>query len=427
MGVRVIQMIRFYNGRVLTFADEMKVTENEVWTDGGKIVYVGSQKSEMPEFEREINLNGDLLIPGFKNAHTHSAMTFLRSRADDMPLDKWLNEQVFPNEAKLTDEMVYVMTKLAIMEYLSSGITASFDMYFHNDVYVKANIESGFRTVICSAMNNFDADITNIEREYLKFNSCHELIGYSLGFHAEYTTCMERMQYIADLVQKYKAPMFVHSAETKSEVEGCIERYGITPTQLFESMGMYDYGGGGYHCVWFSDEDIEIFKKRGLWAVLNPASNLKLASGIAPVCKFLDNGINLAIGTDGPASNNALDMFREMYLVTALQKYRENDASACDANKVLEMACVGGARAMGLDDCDDIAVGKKADLVVINLHRPNMHPINNITKNLIYSGSKENVRLTMINGKVLYEDGIFRIGEDPEYIYREADKIVEAL
>lgn len=420
-------MIRFYNGRVLSFANGTEITNDEVWTDGGAICYVGPKKTETPQFDRQIDLKGDLLIPGFKNAHTHSAMTFLRSMADDMPLDRWLTEQVYPKEAKLSPDMLYVMTKLAIMEYLSSGITSSFDMYFHNDAYVKANIDSGFRTVICGAMNNFDKDYTELEREYLRFNNTHELISYRLGFHAEYTTCLERMEYVASLAQKYKAPVFVHSSETKSEVAGCVERHGTTPTALFDRLGIYDYGGGGFHCVYMSEEDIEIFKRRGLWAVLNPASNLKLASGIAPVTRFLSEGINLAIGTDGAASNNALDFFREMYLVTALAKYRESDASVCDANRVLEMACVGGARVMGLDDCDCIAVGKKADLAVISLARPNMHPLNNISKNIVYAGSKENVRLTMVNGRILYENGEFFIGEDAEKIYAEADKISESV
>lgn len=420
-------MIRFYNGRVLSFINGTEITNDEVWTDGGSICYVGPEKTEMPQFEREVDLKGDLLLPGFKNAHTHSAMTFLRSMADDMPLDRWLNEQVYPREAKLSPDMLYVMTKLAIMEYLSSGITSSFDMYFHNDAYVKANVDAGFRTVICGALNNFDSDPTALEREYLHFNDCHELISYRLGFHAEYTTSLERMEYVASLTHKYKAPMFVHSSETKSEVQGCIERHGVTPTVLFDRLGMYDYGGGGFHCVYMSDEDIDIFKRRRLCVVLNPASNLKLASGIAPVMRFLSEGIELAIGTDGAASNNALDFFREMYLVTALAKYREADASVCDANRVLEMACVGGAKAMGLNDCDCIAPGKKADMTVINLHRPNMHPLNNISKNIVYAGSKENVRLTMVNGKILYENGEFFIGEDTEKLYAEADKISKAV
>ena len=415
-------MIRFYNGRVLTFAGGVKVTEAEVWTDGGAIAYVGGTADERPVFEREIDLHGDVVMPSFKNAHTHSAMTFLRSYADDLPLNDWLYKRVFPLEAKMTPEAVYVMTRLAILEYLSSGITASFDMYYHNDAYVQANIDSGFRTVICSALNDFDKDPENIEREFLKFNDCGEYIGYRLGIHAEYTTGMERMKYASDLVHKYKAPFFTHNSETKAEVDGCIERHGMTPTELFESLGMFDYGGGGYHCVWMSESDIEIFRRRGLWAVTNPASNLKLASGIAPLGRMREGGVRLALGTDGAASNNALDMFREMYLASALQKYLCGDAAAMGADAVLAMACVGGAEAMGLSCCDDLAAGKKADLIVIDLHRPNMQPENNLVNHLVYSGSKENVRLTMVNGRILYENGEFFIGEKPEDIYRRANE-----
>ena len=420
-------MIRFFNGKTLRFGGGMSITEDEVWVDGGSIVHVGPAPEAMPAFQRQIDLKGDLLIPGFKNAHTHTAMTFLRSLADDMPLDKWLSEQVWPNEAKLTGEAVYCFTRLGIMEYLSGGITSAFDMYVKNDYYAQACIDAGFRTVICSGLNNFDADIENIEREYLKFNRLHELVSYTLGIHAEYTTSMERMEYMASLAEKYQAPCYMHCAETKNEVEGCIQRYGLTPPLLLDKVGLFRYGGGGFHCTWMSDEDLALFARKGLWAITNPASNLKLASGIAPISRMQRAGVKLAIGTDGAGSNNALDMFREMYLVTALQKYAENDASACPADTVLEMACVGGARAMGLACCDDIVPGKKADLAVIDLHRPNMQPLNNIGKNLVYAGSRENVRLTMVNGKVLYENGQFFIGEEPERIYAEANDFLRRL
>ena len=178
------------------------------------------------------------------------------------------------------------------------------------------------------------------------------------------------------------------------------------------------------HCVWCTKADLKILKRHNVSPVHNPSSNMKLGSGFAPIPALLAEGVNVALGTDGAASNNALDMFREMYLVTALQKYLLGDATACDAEKVLEMACVGGARAMGLDCCDDIAVGKKADLIVIDLSRPNMQPIHNIEKNLVYSGSKENVRLTMVNGRVLYENGSFFIGAEPERIYARANEIM---
>ena len=420
-------MIRFYNGRVLRFAPVMRVTEDEVWTDGGRICRVGPAPDELPAFERQIDLNGDLLIPGFKNAHTHTAMTFLRSCADDMPLNDWLYKQVFPHEAKLTPEMLYDFTSLGILEYLSSGVTASFDMYFHNDAYAAANIDCGFRTVICSALNNFDRDVENIEREYLKFNALHELVSYRLGIHAEYTTSMERMQYMVSLAHKYREPCFAHLCETKAEVDGCVERYGMTPPQLLDSIGFFDYGGGGFHCVWMSEDDIALFARKRLWAVTNPCSNLKLASGIAPLDELRAAGVPMAIGTDGAASNNALDFFREMYLASVLQKVRRFDAAAGGADAVLEMACVGGARAMGLDDCDDIAPGKRADLVVIDLQRPNMQPLHNVPRNLVYAGSKENVRLTMVNGRVLYENGEFFVGGDPAALYARVNAHVREM
>ena len=176
-----------------------------------------------------------------------------------------------------------------------------------------------------------------------------------------------------------------------------------------------------------SDNDLEIFKRRGLWVVTNPGSNTKLASGIADITKMLGNNINLAIGTDGAASNNALDMFREMYLVTGLQKLALDDASACLAEEVLKMATVGGARAMGLYDSDVLAVGKKADLIMIDLKKPNMQPINNIVKNIVYSGSKQNIKLTMINGKVLYNDGKYFLDESEQDIYDRANELAQNI
>ncbi len=425
-------MIRFYNAKILTM-DSMdsegnfNIKEGELWTDADKISYIGEKQTFGGPFEREIDLKGNLLMPGFKNAHTHSPMTFLRSYADDLPLQSWLFDKVFPMEAKLNADYVYELTKLAILEYLTSGITASFDMYYEPDAYVNANIEMGFRTVLCGAVNDFKESLEAMEGYYNKFNSINPLISYQLGFHAEYTTGKERLAAIGELARSLHAPVFAHNSETSSEVLGCIERYGQTPTELFDSLGHFEYGGGGFHCIYLSENDMNIFKKRGLWAVTNPASNLKLASGIAPISKMQKMGINLAIGTDGPASNNALDMFREMYLVTALQKIKESDAAACPANSVLSMAASGGAYAMGLLDCDCLSVGKQADIIAIDLNKPNMQPLNNITKNIVLSGSKQNVKLTMVAGKILYENGEFFVGEEPEKIYEKANKIINSM
>lgn len=421
-------MIRFKNGRLLSMNGSASVTNDEVWVDGDKIVFVGKPSDEQLKntaFDKEYDLDGDIVMPSFKNAHTHSAMTFLRSYADDMPLQKWLFEQVFPQEAKLTGEDVYWFTKLAILEYLTSGVTASFDMYFELEDYFKANVESGFRTVMCGAVSGDKSNIERLEDNYLKYNGRDPLVSYRLGFHAEYTAEYELMQAVGELAKKYKAPVSVHNSETAKEVRECIEKYGKTPTQLFDSLGIYDHGGAGFHCVHFSDEDMDIFREKGVYAVSCPGSNSKLASGIAPICRMKEKGVKIALGTDGAASNNCLDMFREMFLMTALQKLSCDDASACPAEWVLEAACTGSAKAMGLDNCDRIAEGKQADLIVIDLKKPNMQPINNAAKNIVYSGSKQNVKLTMCAGKVLYENGVFHVGEDEQRIYARCGELIE--
>ena len=238
---------------------------------------------------------------------------------------------------------------------------------------------------------------------------------------------MELMEKIAAMVHKYKAPFFTHNSETLPEVEGCIERWGKTPTELWASLGAYDYGGGGYHMVHMSEHDFEICREKKLTVVTNPASNIKLASGIAPVGRFLKEGIPVAIGTDGAGSNNCLDMFREMFLVSGLAKVTDHDAASVDGVGVLKMATVNGALAMGLKDSDVLAEGKYADLIMIDLRQPNMQPIHNIPKNIVYSGSKQNVVMTMVAGKILYDHGSFDIGAEPEELYVKANEIAKRL
>lgn len=418
---------RLYNARILTMADGTEPIWGEIWIENDKITYVGAEKPTEIHWDVERNVCGNLILPGFKNAHTHSAMTFLRSYADDLPLHDWLNTQVFPMEAKLNEDLIYHLSKLAILEYLTSGITANFDMYLTPDSIVQASIDCGFRTVLTGAVNDFSQSAALIGEWYQKYNGYHPLISFELGFHAEYTTSRDILEDLAALAALYRAPVYTHNSETASEVQSCVEKTGMTPTQYLDSLHLFDYGGGGYHCVHITPEDIEIFKQRGISVITNPASNLKLASGIAPIQALLDAGVNLAIGTDGPASNNCLDMFREMFLTTALAKVRENDASAVDANAVLRMATVGGAKAMRLTDCETLTPGSQADLIVLDLNQPNMQPLNNINKNIVYSGSKQNVVLTMVAGKILYENGQFDVGEDPASIYAKANEITAQL
>lgn len=423
-----MEKLRFYNANILSVKD-MTISSGELHTCGDTITYVGSNPPK-GDFTREINLCGNLIMPSFKNAHTHSAMTFLRSYADDMSLNDWLFKQVFPMEDKLTPDDIYDLTKLAALEYFSGGTTACFDMYFHPDRVEQCAIDTNMRLVLCGAVSggdnqaDYDSALSRLDDYLTRFNGKNPLVSFKMGFHAEYTTHISILKGIAELAKKYKQPVYTHNSETANEVQGCIERHGKTPTALFEELGIYDFGGGGFHCVHMTEEDLEIFKRRGLWVVTNPCSNSKLASGIAPLYKMYNMGINLAIGTDGPASNNALDMFREMYLASVLQKIRENDAAAMPADAVLKMAVSGSALAMGLTDCDELSEGKKADIAVIDLDQPNMQPLNNTVKNIVFAGSKSNVKMTVSNGVVVYENGEFPT-LDKEKIFAKANEIIE--
>ncbi len=420
--------IRLYNARILTMED-FNIIHGELWVSDGKIIRVGDNiiDNYMMAWDEEIDCENNLLMPGFKNAHAHAPMTFLRSYADDLPLQEWLYNKVFPAEAKLDADDIYHLSKVAILEYLTSGITSSFEMYYHPESISKASTELGYRTVLCSsAIGDIGANRYNLyklEEEYVKYNDYNPLISYKLGFHGEYTTSREFIESIGVLSNKYKAPVYMHSQETANEIKTCIDKYNISPTKLFEECGLFEYGGGCFHMVYSDEEDINILKKHNISVVTNPASNMKLASGIAPISKYVDNEINVAIGTDGPASNNCLDMFREMFLVTGLQKLLHKDAASMSAENVLKMATVNGSIAMGLNKCDTLSLYKTADIIMIDLNRPNMQPINNIVKNIVYSGSKDNIKMTMINGQILYRDGKFANHIKEKYIYENANKV----
>ena len=382
------------------------VFPGELWTCDTKIEYIGESKASDKPFDREIDCKNNLLMPGLKNAHTHSAMTFSRSLADNYSLHDWLYKAIFPREAKLTLEHIYWFTKLAYAEYLAGGITACFDMYPKRIESARAAVETGFRYVSVDDANDFGG-MDLLEENYNKFNSYDPLVSYIYGFHAEYTTCEDNLKKVAALAHKYEAPVFVHISETQAEVEGCKERYGVTPAVLFDKLGIYDFGGGGFHCVWFTDEEREIFKKKGLWSVFNACSNLKLASGITPVYKFINEDMKIAIGTDGAGSNNSLSMFREMYLDTVLSNVLTDNAAAVDPFKILKAGTSGGALCMGLTDCDVLAPGKKADIIMIDMNKPSMQPENNIVRNIVYSADNSCVKMTMIDGRILYENGEF--------------------
>jgi 5-methylthioadenosine/S-adenosylhomocysteine deaminase len=403
-------MIRFYNANILSVSD-MDVTYGELWVDGSKISYIGEPNPLQDiTFETEINCAGNLLMPSFKDAHAHSAMVFLRSYADGLPLQEWLTTKIFPMEAKLDAGKVETFTKLAIAEYLKNGITTAFDMYFYPEAIAKASVDSGFRTIICGAVDgnaeNAEAVVERLENLYNTYKDYDPLVSYRLGFHSEYLCDTAVLQRIAWLSKKYSAPVYMHTSETAREVIECKERHGgMTPTQLFYDLGLLSYGGGGFHSVHMTDNDLDIYRMTGTYMVANPCSNAKLASGIARYAYADSIGVKLAIGTDGASSNNALDMFREMYLMCVLQKLSTGNAAAMPAGSVLRAATSGGADCMKLPDLMDLKAGQTADIIMIDMSKPSMQPIVDVVPNIVYSGAPDIVKMTMCNGKILYHDG----------------------
>ena len=423
--------IKFKNANVLDKNFEIREACDLIVENNRIKTIRPTDASDDAKYERVVDCNNNYLIPGIKNSHTHNAMVFLRSMSDDLFLHDWLAKYCFPNEAKLTYEDIYYFTILGIMENISSGVTGSMDMYLNNYAMADASLKTGFRVNICDTIQKFNKKIAP-EEYYIELNNYKgdkgNLVRYTFGVHAEYTNTEELLKLMSDLTHKYKEPFFTHNSETKFEYDECKKRWGgLTPTQVFEKFGLFDYGGGGYHCVHIDDDDIEIFKKRDLIVVTCPGSNVKLASGIPRVKKFLDSGLRVAIGTDGPASNNAIDMFREMYLTTTLQKVSNSDPTALNPKQILNMVMVNGAACIGHPDSDVLDEGKLADMVLIDVEKPNMQPRNTFINNLVYSCGKHNVKLTMIDGKILYEDGKFFINEDEKYVYKKCNELLKNL
>lgn len=414
------------NARILKMNDE-PLLHGDIVIENKIIVFIGSNSDNYGPFDIVHDCHGNVLMPGFKNAHSHSAMTFLRSKTDGHSLHDWLFNVVFPREKLLTPSDVYHLSKIAYLEYLTSGITACFDQYYFPLMSGQAAKDIGMRILLLGTFNHETnaEDLVNLLNHYKTDKD--SLVKYCFGMHAEYTAQADEIEALKKAIHIARAPFFVHISETKGEVEDCFVRRGMSPVAFFEKEGFFDYGGGGYHCIYFNDEDVEIFRKHNLSVITCPGSNSKLASGIIPLEKYRQAEINIGIGTDGPASNNCLDMFKEMTLAFSLSKLKTQDPRSLPAYEVLKMATVNGAKAMGLDDCDILEIDKKADIIEIDLSKPNMQPLNDIISNIVYSGSKDNIKMTMIDGKILYLEGKFLISESLEDIYKKVQDITDRI
>ena len=414
---------RFYNAKILPSPSE-EIFDGEILTDGDRICRIGKRGAFAELAERDIDCGGNLLMSGFCNAHTHAAMSLFRGIADDMPLEQWLNERIFPLEEHLTPDDMYWGAMLQIAEYVRGGITCFADMYFYVDSVFHAAKNANLCVALCGgSTSDAESDVLRfIEDCYAKYNTMSDRVRYFPGLHAEYTCEESLIAKVADFAAESGAKTYIHLSETLKEVGECTVRHGgLTPPQYLHKLGFFDNGGIAAHCVYCDKDDIALLKQSGVTPVINGASNLKLASGIAPVYSMLSQGLSPALGTDGTASNNAASMFREMYLYSCLQKESLKDASAVSAEQALAAATQHGYAALGFSG-GVLEEGDFADMALIDLFAPNMRPLSDVRKNLVYSADTSNVLMTVAGGKIVYDRGNFYIGEKMDKILKECEE-----
>ncbi len=362
----------------------------------------------------EKNLDSHVLFPGFVNAHCHSAMSLLRGLADDLPLMEWLEDHIWPAEKIcVSDEFVEQGTRYAAAEMLMSGTTAVNEMYFFPDTAAKVFAEVGMRAMVGVPIMNWPTAWANDEDEYFQkalvvadeFKS-HPLIKICFAPHAPYTVTEQMFQRIATLSEQLDLPMHIHLQETAQEIIDSIEQYGLRPTERLHKHGLLGPKTIAVHVTALNDQDIALFAEQKVNAVHCPESNLKLASGLSPVQKMIDAGVNVALGTDGAASNNELDMLGEMKTASMLAKSVANDATALNAHQSLEMATLSGAKALGIDTITgSLVVGKKADMVAMDMNDIFCQPIDNPISQLVYSSARSQITDVWVAGKQLVNNG----------------------
>lgn len=374
----------------------------------------------LPEFvgAEVVEGNGNLLIPAFYNAHCHAAMTLFRGYGEDLPLQRWLEERIFPAEEHLTHKSVYSATKWAIAEMLRGGVVSFSDMYMFEDAVAEAVLETGIKANLSRSLVSFDptvdpskdsriAEGLELWRNY--HNADDGRLKIDMSLHAEYTNQAHYCAYVGELAAKNGIGMQLHLSETEKEHNECIARHGKTPTEFFDSLGVFEAPTTAAHCVWVSDEDLAIMAKKGVTAAHNPVSNLKLGSGVMPLRKMLDAGVNVALGTDGVASNNRLDMLREMQTAAILHKGISRDPAITVASDMIALATRNGAIAQGRRDCGRVEVGYRADLVLIDRNSIHNIPSYDDYAMLAYSAERSDVIFTMADGRILYRNGEYTL------------------
>ena len=401
------------NARILTMDSKMNSYENGfVGIVNDEIAYIGTEKPVAVSKEI-IDAKNNIVMPGLINAHTHSGMTMFRGIADDLSLMNWLNNYIWPLEDKfVTEENINVATKLAIAEMILSGTTTFNDMYFFTEVTAKNCKNIGMRAVLGEAIIDFPVSMKRTSKEYfMEFIDRYtndDLIIPAIVPHSPYSCSEELLKRIKKLSDEKKLPVHIHISETLDEVEMIKEKTGMTPVEYLDSINFLNEKTIAVHCIHLTEKDMEIFKEKNVGIVNSPESNLKLASGIAEIPKMLDKGLIVALGTDGPASNNNLDMFEEMSLTVKIHKALNNDSTIMNAKEVLKMGTINGAKVLGIDNITgSLETGKKADLIIVDVNKPHLTPMYDPYSHLTYSANGSDVDTVIINGKIILRERKF--------------------
>lgn len=408
------------------------VSNADIGISDGRISFIAPAGQGPIQFKPDKKISGKhrLAMPGLVNAHTHCAMTIMRNAADDLPLHKWLFERIFPMEDIMTDDDVYWGTQLGVAEMLKSGTTAMADMYLHMDYVAKAVAETGMRVNLSRSPLEFHSEggLTAIDTfdEMRRFHK--EWDGKSEGrikvyveVHSTYLFDIESLKRAANLAKELNTGIHIHLLETAKERKDSFEKYGKSPLEICVETGILDVPVIGAHLVHLSDEDIAILKKYGINAAHNPTSNLKLGSGISPVPLMLEAGVNIALGTDGAASNNNLNMFEEMHMAALLHKGVGQNPELITARQVVQMATVNGANAIGFgNDTGVLKAGMKADLILLDTDKPHMTPLNDSYSAVVYSAQGSDVDTVIVDGNILMENRALKTIDEEKVKYKAA-------
>jgi 5-methylthioadenosine/S-adenosylhomocysteine deaminase len=425
-------------GTVVTVDPARRVlAPGAVAIDRGEIVAVDKPEAVGARYlaAETIDATGDLVLPGLINTHTHAPMVMYRGLADDLALMDWLQHYIFPAEAKTVSPLfVTVGTRLAALEMIESGTTTFADMYYFEEEVARATRAAGLRGVLGETVIGFPAPDAKTPAEalarteaFIKQFAGDELITPAVAPHSMYTVDGPTLVACRHLASRYGVPVLIHVAETEDEVRIAREKYQLSPVAYLESIGFWGPRTVAAHMVWVSDEDLPTLQRRKVGISHNPESNMKLASGAAPVVKYLKAGLSVGLGTDGAASNNDLDMFGAMRQAAFLHKLVTRDPQAVPATAALEMATLDGARVLGLDSrIGSLEPGKRADLIIVSMRGARQTPLYNPVSHLVYVGRGADVRTTIVNGRVLMRDGKV-LTLDAASVLAEARKMAESV